>query len=971
LTGIGGVQMVLADKPLEQMQQVVSRQADALIGYMTYPYLVNKYLMVDLVMAFVAKSDQGLSIGVNPEHPVLQAILNKAIATISGEEISSMMAIWTEATREETYKIGLTPEEQAWLAEHPEIVLGTTTEYQPMVIKRADGTYFGMLLDIYEQVNRRLNTKIRLHIEDPWAAVQEKAQNREIDGLAMGGRDPSRETLYIATDVIVPTYFSVFARSQNDYHLERFTDLTGMRIGYKRAARATRSLLEKLPSAILKPYDNHESMTQALLSKEIDVIVAWMSYDHWRKEKLQGTIDNILMIDEYPIEMVTHIRKDWPELIPILNKSIASLQQEELPRIINNWFGQYREQYKAASVYLTPEEKAWIAQNHKVRVRLADWPPYIIIKDNEAPQGISIEYLELIEKRTGIQFKYQVTDQTFAEFLESMKKSKGPDMTAMIVPTPEREPYLSFTEPYLSSPYVIFIREEAHPIIDIQGLVGKTLAVPRGFVVQQQLESNYPRIKLALFDTDEKALEAVATGQADAYIGNLTVASHIIHQKGLSHLKVTAATPFGDQVMAMGIRKAWPELTSVLNKALASITEEEKTAILNKYLAIKFQQGLDKAVVLQWIIIVATAASGVMLLLLFWNKQLSRKVKKHTADLAKSETKYRGLVENSVVGVFTTTLDGRFTFVNNAIVRMFDFDSTQRMIAHGSLKRWRDLKDRERMIAKLNKHGSVTNFEAETITHADRHIYVIISAKLMGDNIIGMVMDITDQKKGEEALQASREKAERLATKLISSQEAERSRLARELHDDITQRLAFLNIEVDKLAMENRSLSDPDIEKLELISQNIGDLSSDINMISRRLHPASLDVLGLVRSIASESNNFSRLREIPVSLDLDDTIQHLSREISLSIYRILQEGLRNIARHAKATQVRVALSKENHTLHLLIVDNGIGFDPALLSQHAGLGIASMTERARLIQGDLLIKSQPGKGTTIEVTVPLK
>ena len=163
--------------------------------------------------------------------------------------------------------VTLTPEEQAWLAEHPEIVLGAPTDYPPMVIKRADGTHAGMLVDFFEQVNRRLNTRIRLHIEDSWADIQKKAQDREIDGLAFGGRDPSRAALYNATDVLVPTYFSVFARSQNEYRLKRFSDLKGMRIGYKRAARPTRSLLEKLPSAILKPYENHESMTQALLSR--------------------------------------------------------------------------------------------------------------------------------------------------------------------------------------------------------------------------------------------------------------------------------------------------------------------------------------------------------------------------------------------------------------------------------------------------------------------------------------------------------------------------------------------------------------------------------------------------------------------------------------------------------------------------------------------------------------------------------
>ena len=89
-----------------------------------------------------------------------------------------------------------------YLAEHPEIVLGASIDYPPMVIKRADGTHVGVLVDLFEEVNRELNTKVRLHIEDSWADVQEKAQNREIDGLAFGGRDPNRNAIYNATDRI-------------------------------------------------------------------------------------------------------------------------------------------------------------------------------------------------------------------------------------------------------------------------------------------------------------------------------------------------------------------------------------------------------------------------------------------------------------------------------------------------------------------------------------------------------------------------------------------------------------------------------------------------------------------------------------------------------------------------------------------------------------------------------------------------
>jgi len=131
--------------------------------------------------------------------------------------------------------VSLTDEKQAWLAEHPEIVLGASPDYPPMVIKRADGTHVGVLVDFFEQVSRRLNTRIRLHIEDSWTDIQEKAQKREIDGLAFGGRDPSREVLYNAIDIVMPTYFSVFARSQNEYRLKSFSDLRACALGTKEA----------------------------------------------------------------------------------------------------------------------------------------------------------------------------------------------------------------------------------------------------------------------------------------------------------------------------------------------------------------------------------------------------------------------------------------------------------------------------------------------------------------------------------------------------------------------------------------------------------------------------------------------------------------------------------------------------------------------------------------------------------------
>jgi signal transduction histidine kinase len=178
-----------------------------------------------------------------------------------------------------------------------------------------------------------------------------------------------------------------------------------------------------------------------------------------------------------------------------------------------------------------------------------------------------------------------------------------------------------------------------------------------------------------------------------------------------------------------------------------------------------------------------------------------------------------------------------------------------------------------------------------------------------------------------------------------------------------------LNIEVDKLELQGQSLSEPVKEELRQIGDSLGELSSDIHMISRQLHPSTLDDLGLIQAIESECRNFARLCEIALTLDLDNTTQKVSKEMALCIYRILQEGLRNIDRHARATDIQVQLSEKNGAVYLMLKDNGIGFDFASSRKKRGLGLASMQERARLIRGELSIESRPGKGTVIKLEAP--
>lgn len=209
-----------------------------------------------------------------------------------------------------------------------------------------------------------------------------------------------------------------------------------------------------------------------------------------------------------------------------------------------------------------------------------------------------------------------------------------------------------------------------------------------------------------------------------------------------------------------------------------------------------------------------------------------------------------------------------------------------------------------------------------------------------------------------------------LASKILTAQEVERRRLAREMHDDWTQRLAVLGLDV---AMLEKSMNDPSvaIPLLQTIQERLAALSGDVHDLSRQLHPAILDELGLVEAIRSECLAFTRREGIAVDFRADAVPQSVAQDVGLCIYRVAQEALRNLAKHAAVSDCRVTLAMADQNLELRVQDDGVGFDPARLRQGAGIGLASMRERVNLTRARLMITSARGQGTTVIVSASLE
>jgi signal transduction histidine kinase len=226
----------------------------------------------------------------------------------------------------------------------------------------------------------------------------------------------------------------------------------------------------------------------------------------------------------------------------------------------------------------------------------------------------------------------------------------------------------------------------------------------------------------------------------------------------------------------------------------------------------------------------------------------------------------------------------------------------------------------------------------------------------------GTTQDITDRKLSEDALMA-------MSGRLITAQEEERTRIARELHDDLSQRMAVLQIGLEQFKQGLPDISPKAQQQLHTIAEAARDVSSDIHSLSYQLHPARLELLGLVASLKGFCKEFSTQHKIDVQFLHGNIPGQIPKDVTLCLYRITQEALQNVVKHSESAEAEVELSAHSAEIELCISDSGRGFDVESAKRAAGLGLVSMRERLRLVGGHLSIESAPSHGTRIRVRVP--
>jgi PAS domain S-box-containing protein len=250
---------------------------------------------------------------------------------------------------------------------------------------------------------------------------------------------------------------------------------------------------------------------------------------------------------------------------------------------------------------------------------------------------------------------------------------------------------------------------------------------------------------------------------------------------------------------------------------------------------------------------------------------------------------------------------------------------------------------------------------------AYRWMFDVASPRVSGDGsfagFIGSAIDVTDQKLAQQAL-------ENVSGRLIEAQEKERTRIARDLHDDICQRLVLLAMELEQAKNAPNPSTATTTNNLDEIRHHCCEIAGDVQSLSHRLHSSKLEYLGVTAAIRGFCKEFSKQHAVDVEFTDTDVPRDLSKDASLCLFRVAQEALHNAVKYSRVSRFTVELSANSAEVQLQVSDSGAGFDVDEAKKNRGLGLVSMQERVHLVGGTFSIDSRPGKGTTILAAVPL-
>jgi len=342
-------------------------------------------------------------------------------------------------------------------------------------------------------------------------------------------------------------------------------------------------------------------------------------------------------------------------------------------------------------------------------------------------------------------------------------------------------------------------------------------------------------------------------------------------------------------------------------------------------------------------------------------------------DLAKREARIRRLVDANIIGIIVWNAEGDILEANDAFLRMVGYERDD--LVSGRV-RWRDLtppewrENAERALAQMAQTGIAPPAEKEYIRKDGTRVPVLVGRAAFDTSCeegVAFVIDLSERKHAEQRLRESYELLRELTSRRETAREEERKHIAREMHDELGQHLTALRLRTSVLRMRHGKDNPELVEQSDALITLVDEIMLVVRGVIASLRPAALDT-GIVAALEWLVAGFNRSNRTVCRLRVHDENIAVSEQRAIVLFRVAQEALTNVARHAQASEVVIMLEQMDGACVLEVRDNGLGFDP-LTTRRRSFGLAGMEERVQMLGGHIEIISSPGRGTAIKVTLP--
>ncbi len=569
----------------------------------------------------------------------LRDLFDKAHKKLENTTILDLKRRWFTAPKERfPSQLALTSEERAFLAKHPVIRVHNEMDWPPLNYN-VDGQPRGLTIDIMNRLAEISGFTVEYVHGYTWDELETMLREKRLDVLGNIVPTESRKEYILFTDPYIHMYQGL-AVKRGDEGYTNFDDLKGRTIAVERGFFQVGLLREHYPDIKLLELDSSEECLLAVAEGRANAVIgAAPTMDHLIRERFITGLTTVVIVNNPVFEsarLAFGVRKDWPELETILSKALAAMGPEELASIKHRWL---ESSASAIRLRLTPEEEAYLRRRGLIRYCAdPEFMPFEGVTGKGKITGMSSDYIQLLSERIGVPFSL-VRTTNWTEALDKAQ-SRECDILTVAASNPKRLEYLNFTKPYLENPIVIATRQDEFFVESIDALAGKKVGMVKGYSFVASFKAGHPGIRFVDVDSIVDGLTSLQKGELDAYIDSVPTIGYYMRKEHISDLKISGRLK-STWDLGIGVRNDDPLLLSVLEKALASISDEERRRIDNKWININVESGMAIRFVRTWALRVGLGVILVFGLILLWNRRMSREINKRRRteqELRESQT---------------------------------------------------------------------------------------------------------------------------------------------------------------------------------------------------------------------------------------------------------------------------------------------------------------------------------------------